>query len=71
MRTVRVEVRVGISVMRTMTARPPFDRTLYGAGSRHGESVFEWLGRIVSAVCPETMISCSDSQTVGARRRCQ
>jgi hypothetical protein len=57
MGTVRVEIGVGVAMVRPMAAGPPFDGALDGAGAGEGEKVLERLGSIVRAVRPETMVA--------------
>lgn len=38
---IRVELGVGISVMRSVTSRPPLDRALYGTSASYGKSVLQ------------------------------
>lgn len=54
---VRVEVGVGITVVRTVTTSPPLDRALDGTCTGDGEGVFEGFGRVIRAVGPETVVT--------------
>lgn len=66
-RSVGVEVGVGVPVVRAVTAGPPFDRALDGTGTCGSEEVLERRGRVVSAVSPQTMISSSNTQSIVAK----
>jgi len=41
--TIGVKVGVCVTMVRTVTTRPPLDRALYGACASHGQKVFERL----------------------------
>lgn len=58
---VGVQVGVGISVMGTVTARPPLDGTLNSSSSGHGEEVLQWLGCVVGPVSPKAMVTGGDT----------
>lgn len=57
MRVVRVELGVGVSVVRTVTTGPPLDRAFDCTGTRRGESILERLRRVVRAVSPEAVVA--------------
>lgn len=63
MGTIRVKVGVGITMMRTVTTRPPFDGALNGTRAGESESVFEGFASVISAMCPKSVISRRNSQT--------
>ena len=56
-RGVGIEFGVGVSVMRSMSSRPPFNRSFDGAGSSEGEEVLEGLRGGVGSVGPESMVT--------------
>lgn len=43
MSAIGIEVRVGIAMVGTVTARPPLDGALDSAGAGHGQGVLEGL----------------------------
>lgn len=49
---VGVELGVGVSVVSTVSARPPLNRAFDGAGSSHGQKVLEGQGCIVRTMRP-------------------
>lgn len=58
---VGVKFGVGITVVSTVTPRPPFDGTFDGAGTRKCKEVFQRFGCIVRAMCPEAMVPGSNT----------
>jgi hypothetical protein len=69
LRRVWVEVRVGIAVVSAMTARPPLDRALDGAGATEGEEVLKWEGGGVGAVSPEAVVAIGGRRSVRSERK--
>ena len=60
-RRVRVEVGVGVPVVRAVAAGPPLDRAFDGAGATEGEEVLEGEGGGVGTVSPETVVASGDA----------
>lgn len=60
-RGVGVEIGIGVSVMRSMSSRPPFNRSFDGTGSSEGEEVLEGERRGVRAVGPKPVVAGGDS----------
>lgn len=58
---VRVKFSVRVTVVRTVAARPPLDRTLDCASTCKREEVLKWLRRVVRAVCPQTVVTRGDT----------
>jgi len=52
MGAVRVQVGVGVTMVGTMTSRPPLDGTLNSTGSHETESVLEWQRGIIGTMGP-------------------
>lgn len=61
---VRVKVRIGITMMSAVPSRPPLDGPLDGTSSRNSEDILQRLGRVVSTMCPQPVISGGDSKSV-------
>lgn len=61
--SIRIKVGIGITVMSTVTPRPPLDGALNGASASHSKRILERLGSVVRAMCPETMVSGSYAKT--------
>lgn len=62
---VGILVGVGVSVMGTMIARPPTDRSLNGSSTNQSEEKFEWSTCGVRGVGPETMVTSGNTQSSG------
>ena len=60
-RVVRVQGRVGISVVRAVTAGPPFDRTLDRTSTSNRKEVLEGLRGVVRTVGPEAVVACGNA----------
>ena len=54
---IRIEFGVGVSVVRAMSTRPPFDGAFDGAGASQCEGIFKGLRRVVRTMGPETMVA--------------
>ena len=54
---VRVELGVGVSVVRSVTAGPPLDRSLDGSGTSEGKSVLKRDRGVVRPVRPQSVIA--------------
>lgn len=60
---VRVELGVGVSVVGSVTSRPPFDRTLDGTGTSDRERILKRDRGVVSSVSPESVVTGGDTKT--------
>lgn len=60
---VRVQVGVGVSVVGSVTAGPPFDGALDSTGAGACEDVLKERGSVVRSVGPETMVARGDTET--------
>lgn len=60
---VRIELSVGVSVVSSVSSRPPFDRSFNGSGSSSGEEVLKGRVGVVGSVSPQSMVTSSDSET--------
>jgi len=60
---VGVELGVGVSVVCSVTSRPPLDGTLDCAGASHGEGVLKGCRSIVRSVGPKSMVAGGDTKT--------
>ena len=60
---VRVEFGISVSVMGSMTSRPPFDRALDGTSPGHRQDVLKRDRGVVRSMRPKTMITGSDPET--------
>ena len=60
-RVVRVQGRVGIAVVRAVTAGPPFDRTLDRTSTSNRKEVLEGLRGVVRTVGPEAVVACGNA----------
>jgi len=58
-----VELGVGVSVVSSVSPGPPFDGTLDGTGTSHGEEVLQRSRGIVRSVCPQSVVTSSDTET--------
>ena len=56
-RGVGIEIGVGVSVMRSMSSRPPLDRSFDGSGPTEGEEVLKRKRGGVGSVRPESMVT--------------
>lgn len=65
--SIGVEISVGITVVSAVSTGPPFNRALNGASASNCQEIFQRLRCVVSAVCPETMVPCRNSQSVGGK----
>jgi hypothetical protein len=61
--SIGIEISVGVTMVSTVSSRPPLDRTLDGTSSGKGEDVLEGDRSVVGTMCPQTMVACSDTQT--------
>ena len=61
MRIVWIEFGIRVSVVRAVSTRPPLDRPLHSASACSSEEVLQWLGRVIRAVGPQTVVSCGDT----------
>ena len=60
-RVVRVEFGVSVTMVGTVTTRPPFNGTFNSSCTSEGEEVLEGLGGVVRTVSPETVVAGSDT----------
>ena len=60
-RVVRVQGRVGVAVVRAVTAGPPFDRTLDRTSTSNRKEVLEGLRGVVRTVGPEAVVACGNA----------
>lgn len=59
MSRVGIEVGVGVTMMGTVTPRPPLDGTLDGTSTSEGKTILERLGGVVRTMRPQTMVTCN------------
>jgi hypothetical protein len=60
---VGVKLGVGVTVVGAVSARPPLDGALNGAGSPVGEEVLKRLASVVRAVSPQTVVTSGNTET--------
>ena len=65
---VRVQVGIGVTVVRTMATRPPLDGTLNCACACHRKEVLEGFRRIIRSVGPKSVVARGDA--FYAREKC-
>lgn len=53
---VGVKISVGVPVVSTVTACPPSNRSLNGAGAAQRKEVLQGPRRIIRTVCPEAVV---------------
>ena len=58
---VRVELGVGVTMVGTVTTGPPLDGSLNGACACDCEDILQDFGRIVGSMCPEAMVTSSNT----------
>jgi hypothetical protein len=63
MGTIGVEVGVSVTMMSTVTARPPLDRTLNSTRASDREEVFERTRSVVGTMGPQAVVTGSDTET--------
>jgi len=63
MGTIGIEVGVSVTMMSTVTARPPLDRTLNSTRARDREKVFERTRSVVGTMGPQAVVTGSNTDT--------
>ena len=58
---IRIEMSIGVAVVSAVATGPPLNRALDGTGTKKSEHVFKGSRRVVRTVCPEAVISGSDT----------
>lgn len=63
MSVVRIKLRIGISMVSSVTSGPPLDRSLNGRNSSEGETVLKRKARVVRSMRPVAMVASGDTES--------